>query len=109
MDELELLRQKVDRLEELIGMLIASDRYIFQRNIQLMDGRNIQLATGTGTKVGTATTQKLGFFGETPIVQQTTTSQSPAAFSANTSGISNDSATWGGYTVGDIVAILQAF
>lgn len=55
--------------QELAGLL-ASDRFIFQRHIQLLDGKNIQLAKGTGTKIGTATDQKLGFFGETPVVQQ---------------------------------------
>jgi hypothetical protein len=32
---------------------------------------NIVVGTTTGTKIGTATTQKLGFFGVTPVVQQT--------------------------------------
>ena len=50
-----------------------------------------------------------GFFANTPIIQQTTTSQTAATFTANTSGIVDDSATWNGYTIGDIVAILQAF
>lgn len=46
-----------------------SDRFVFQKNIQLQDGRNIQLATGTGTKFGTATGQKASFYGVTPVVQ----------------------------------------
>jgi len=65
--------------------------------------------TTTGTKIATGTTQKLGFFNATPIIQQTTTSQTPATFVANSSGISDDTATWNGYTIGDLVAILQAF
>jgi hypothetical protein len=50
-----------------------------------------------------------GIFGTTPVVQQTTTSQTAATFSAGTSGISDDTATWNGYTIGDLVAILQAY
>lgn len=51
----------------------------------------------------------IAFFAATPIAKQNTTSQTPATFVANTSGISDDSATWGGYTMGDVVAILQAY
>jgi hypothetical protein len=40
-------------------------------NLEIADAKDIVLATGTGTKIGTATTQKLGFFGVTPVVQQT--------------------------------------
>jgi len=35
------------------------------------DATNIVMGTTTGTKIGTATTQKIGFFGATPVVQQT--------------------------------------
>jgi hypothetical protein len=41
------------------------------RSITVSDGGNVVLGTTTGTKIGTATTQKLGFFGVTPVVQQT--------------------------------------
>lgn len=51
----------------------------------------------------------LGFFGVTGVTRQTTSSQTPATFAANTSGISDDTATWNGYTIGDLVAILQAY
>lgn len=86
-----------------------TDRFTFEKLIQLLDGRNLQLGKTTGSKIGTATDQKLAFFNSTPIIQQTTSSQTAATFAANTSGISDDTATWDGYTVGDIVAILQAF
>jgi len=109
-DEERRIREEVIRVvREELPRFIVGGNFLFERNIKMSDGKNIQLAVGTGTKIGTAATQKLGFFGETPVVQQTTSSQSPATFSAGTSGIVNDSATWGGYTIGDIVAILQAF
>ena len=94
-----------DELEQ----VLKSDRFSIYKLVQLLDGRNIQLGVATGSKIGTATTQKMGFFNKTPVVQQTTTSQTPATFAANTSGITNDSATWDSYTIGDIVAILRAF
>lgn len=37
----------------------------------LEEGVDITVGATTGTKIGTATTQKLGFFGATPVVQQT--------------------------------------
>lgn len=54
--------------EELQGLL-ATDRYTFQKHIQLFDGRHIQVGKATGTKIGTATTQKLSVYGVTPVVQ----------------------------------------
>lgn len=50
---------------------IASDRFIFHKLVQFLDGRNIQLSKGTGTKIGTETNQKLGFYNATPVIQQT--------------------------------------
>lgn len=70
MNELEQLQQEVRELRELLDMMIKSDRYTIQKDIQLFDGRNIQVAKGTGTKIGTEATQKLGFYGVTPVVQQ---------------------------------------
>ncbi len=81
----------------------------FTGDITISDGENIILDTTTGTQIGTAAAQKLGFLGATPIIQQTTTSQTAATFAANTSGISDDTATWDGYTIGDVVAILRTY
>jgi hypothetical protein len=63
----ELVKQVLR--EELSGLL-ASDRYIFQKQLQLADGRNITIGGGTGTIIG-GTDAKLGFFGKAPVVQQT--------------------------------------
>ena len=62
--------------------LIKKERYTFIRLIQMLDGRNIQLGKTTGTIIATETDQKLGFFNTTPIIQQTTSSQTPATFAA---------------------------
>ena len=67
----EQVRQIVkEELEALIG----SDRFTFQKNIQIFDARDIQVGRTNGTKIGTATDQKLALYGKTPIVQQGTIS-----------------------------------
>lgn len=71
------------------------------------DSNNLAFNTGTGTKIGTATTQKLAFWNKAPIVQPTN-AIAAAAFVANTSGTLNDTATFGGYTIGQLAAALIA-
>ena len=78
----------------------------FSNDVTIADTRNIILATGTGTRIGTATNQRLALWNATPNVQPTN-AITAAAFVANTSGIVNDTATFGGYTIGQIVAALQ--
>lgn len=67
---------------------------------------DVVLGTGAGTKFGTSTSQKLSLWGATPNIQPTT-SITAASFLTGTSGIANDSATWGGYSIGKIVAALK--
>ena len=62
-------KKELQELRRLLDLLISTDRYTFQKNIQIFNTKNIQLGTGTGTKIGTKATQKLGFYGETPVVQ----------------------------------------
>ena len=70
------------------------------------NGTDIEIGTTTGTKIGTATSQKISFWGAAPDVQPTT-AITAAAFSTGTSGIIDDSATFGGYTIGQIVAAMK--
>lgn len=49
---------------------------------------------------------RLSAFGATPVAQPTAAGAA-AAFVANTSGIANDTATFGGYTIGQVVQALQ--
>jgi len=56
-----------------LGALIANDRYVFQRELEIANARNIILGESVGTKIGTSTTQKLGFYGVTPVVQPSST------------------------------------
>ncbi len=70
------------------------------------EGLNIVTGTTTGTKHGTSTNQKQSFWNATPIIQPTTAISS-ASFVANTSAIANDTATFDGYTIGQIVKALR--
>ncbi|RTK92581.1 MAG: hypothetical protein EKK61_04045 [Rickettsiales bacterium] len=74
--------------------------------ITLKDQIDFVFGTTTGTKFGTNTTQKIGFWNATPIVQPTTAVVA-ATFVANTSGIVNDTATFDGYTTGQVVRALR--
>lgn len=78
----------------------------FDGSFNLADAVDFNLGTTTGTKIGTATTQKIGLWNATPIVQPTT-AVAAATFVANTSAIANDTATFDGYTIGQVVKALR--
>ena len=87
----------IELIREQVSNLFASDRYTFQKNIQMMDGRNIQLGSATGTKIGLGVNsltegQKLGFFNATP------TKQFPYNRGGNTGLV-------GGFTAGSGTAV----
>jgi hypothetical protein len=67
-------------------------------------------ATGSGTigaiKLGIASSQLIGLWNATPIIQPTTAIAS-STFVANTSLIANDTGTWDGYTIGQVVKALR--
>lgn len=71
-----------------------------------IDAVNITFATTTGTKIGTTTTQKLSFWAATPIVQPAT-GGGASTFVSNTSLLANDTATFDGYTIGQVVKALR--
>lgn len=78
----------------------------FGDNVEIADAKNLVFNTTTGTKIGTATTQKIGFWNTAPIVQPTT-AVTASTFVANTSAIANDTATFDGYTIGQVVKALR--
>lgn len=84
----------------------SSTTATMNQGITFSDGKNITFNSTTGTKIGSATTEKLAFWNATPNVQPTT-AITAAAFVANTSLIANDTATFGGYTIGQVVAALK--
>ena len=95
MDNLQFNQEDIRQIiREEMSMFLASDRYIFQKLIQLLDGRNIQLGKTTGTKIGTAIDQLLGFYGTTPVNKPETVSD------ANTQGAA--------YNEGDVQSIADA-
>lgn len=71
-----------------------------------VDAFNFAFGTTTGSKLATSSSQKIGVWNATPIVQPTT-AIAAATFAANTSGILNDTATWDGYTMGQVVKALR--
>lgn len=78
----------------------------FDGNFYVVDSSNFLFGTTNGNKLGTSTTQKIGFWNATPIVQPTT-SVTASTFISNTSLIANDSATFDGYTIGQVVKALR--
>jgi uncharacterized lipoprotein YehR (DUF1307 family) len=70
------------------------------------DGANLYFGTSLGTRIGYADNHKLAFWGKTPVIQQNTTSAA-ATLVSNTSGITDDTATFDGYTIGQVIKILR--
>ena len=69
--EEEIVRQII---RDELSNILKIDRYVFDKNIRILDARNIQFGRTNGTKIGTATDQKIGFYGTTPAIQGVTIS-----------------------------------
>ena len=70
---------------------------------------NRLLIDGNGEiTIGVQSADKIGFFNTSPIVQ-VTTGVTAATFTANTSGIADDTATFDGYTIGQVVKALRNY
>lgn len=110
--DIATLEQRINRLEGLLAGFIKSDRYVFQKDLQFLDGRHIQLSKGTGTKIGTEASQKLAFFGETPVIQQTFAGETIGMTTPASDPVLEASAFGGGvgtakYTIHGIVDALK--
>jgi hypothetical protein len=88
-----------------LGHTTVTNTYL-RGDINLVEGGDLVLGTTTGTKIGTATTEKLAFYGDTPIVQPSTSIASAPALHGSGAAVKEDS-TFGGYTIGQIVTALQ--
>lgn len=71
----EIIRQELRNL-------VLGDRITITNLLQMMDGRNIQTGKTTGTMIATEATQKIGFYGKTPVAQQTGVAVTAAAIHA---------------------------
>ena len=58
-------------LAELFFISRASGTFVWKTNQSISDGYNFALGSGVGTKFGTSAAQKMGFYGLTPVAQQT--------------------------------------
>lgn len=82
--------------------ILKADRYVFDKNLQLLDARSIQFGKTNGTMIGTEATQKLGFLGTTPVVKQAAIT---SPIGGGTAGVDASART----AVVSIIAVLKAF
>lgn len=69
MNETEILKKKIEKLEQTVNFFVRPDKYLFQRDIEFFNGKNIRVSKSTGTSFGTSTTDKISVYGKTPVVQ----------------------------------------
>lgn len=70
----EELQKQIDDLKERFERFSKSDRYIFEKELEIANGRDFKFSTETGSKFGTGTDQKMSFYGVTPVDQPDTVS-----------------------------------
>ena len=70
-EQIRQLEERMRKLEAALTILLFSDRYQFQRDIQIHDGRSIILGSINGSKIGTNASQLLGFYNATPVSRRT--------------------------------------
>lgn len=88
---------------------IAASNYIFTTTeLTFAEAKNIVFGTTTGTKFGTSASQKMGWFNATPVIQQTNGISGASYSSVGGSAVSSND-TFGGYTIGQIVAALKIY
>jgi hypothetical protein len=68
-NELNLLKERVKKLEEIVAFYVRSDRYYFQRDLELAEGVNFRLGSRVGNTFGDSNS-KIGFFDAAPIGKQ---------------------------------------
>lgn len=94
MDE-QIIRKIV--IEELNNLFGTND-FVFQKNIQILNGKHISLGGSVGTIIGTSATQKLAFHGATPVIQAD-------AITPPTGGVTED--TQARTAIGSIITALK--
>lgn len=110
---MNLTEEDVKRIiKEELTSLLKSDRYVFEKMIQMLDGRNIQTGLTNGTKIGTAAAQKIALWGVTPVIQPSTQGTTAGFTGGGGSAVNSGSTFDGGlggtaYTIGDVVRALK--
>lgn len=106
---------KIVELEARLNRMEHSDRFVFNKLIQMNDGMKIQTGFTTGLYIGAAATQKVGFFGTAPS-RQANVFQARTGFASNSAANMNgeDSTHTGGVgstavTFGDVVYWLKQY
>jgi len=110
--ELQLLKQKLERLENFMNSFVFSDRYISQKHLQLAEARDINFGSNKGTRIAPVTTQKLSFWGQTPISQPSSTGETAGMTAPGGTNATNQSTFTGNngstaYTISDLVSHLK--
>ena len=89
-EQLQQQEKRIRLLENLIFVLIKSDKYYFSKHLVFADGMNISANTGTGTKIGTATGQKIGLWNVVPVIQPASGSQAAVSGTADSTYSANE-------------------
>lgn len=104
MNEMDILKQRIDHLEGLLNQLIGPDRYRILKDIQLNASH--------GTKIGLKANEKMGFYGVAPVSQFASPSgrqdvgvNSGVDMKVGATFNGNTGSTY--YSVGDIVYALK--
>lgn len=100
-NQIIFLQETIADLKRQIDFIVRSDRYLFQRDIEMSDRSNIRFNGKTGTKFGTTTGQKIGFYNTTPIAQRSGSAQTAVATASST-----QSTPWGYSTQAQADAIV---
>lgn len=69
--EIEIMKSEIQSLRSKLAF-IKSDRFVFSRLLQLMDGRNLQTGRSTGSKIGLSANEKVSVYGVSPVIQGAT-------------------------------------
>jgi len=74
-EQIAQLDQRLARIENTFNHLVYSDRFIFQKHLQMFDANDMSFGGSMGTRIGTATNQKIAFWNKTPIIQPASANQ----------------------------------
>lgn len=103
-----LLNDCVFRLKK----LELSDRYRFEKDLDIADLRNIMFSSLNGSKIGASATDKLSFWGVAPVAQPSSTGTTSDMTVVGGTAVTESNGFGGNfgtkyYTIGDIVKHLK--